>query len=438
MVVLEEDKATLRKLAAQVADIASQSVHRQKADMWRRLNRLEPVKPMVRIKDIPWHEMGPEVELTTKSALCREQEKWLRQLLYQWKHMRGDMVLEPKIFCPVVIHDSGVGIQADIVSAEGDSGFKDQATVTGASDFEPVIKNEEDIEKIQMPQVEVDRELTQGNYELLVDIFQDILPVEKRGIGHVDLLSLSPEQQEPTAYWAFFWFAPWDELVLWLGIQEALTYVVTRPKFIHQLMERLVEAWLHRLEQYEKLNILTLNNGSNTVGSGGLGFTDELPQSDFDGTHVRPIDMWGFCTAQIFVGVSPRMHEEFALQYERRWLERFGLTYYGCCEPLHKKIHILESIPNLRKVSVSPWADRKEAAASIGDKYVLSLKPHPAFFAAQSWDLEAARKDLCQDLEETKGCTVEVIMKDISTCRGEPRRLWEWADMATEVTEKFA
>jgi hypothetical protein len=27
------------------------------------------------------------------------------------------------------------------------------------------------------------------------------------------------------------------------------------------------------------------------------------------------------------------MHEEFALQYEKRWLERFGLTYYGCCEP---------------------------------------------------------------------------------------------------------
>jgi len=41
-------------------------------------------------------------------------------------------------------------------------------------------------------------------------------------------------------------------------------------------------------------------------------------------------------------------------------------------------------------------------------------------------------------LEKTKGCSVEVIMKDISTCRNQPQRLWEWAKMAREVTEEFA
>ncbi len=132
------------------------------------------------------------------------------------------------------------------------------------------------------------------------------------------------------------------------------------------------------------------------------------------------------------------MHEEFALQHERRWLERFGLIYYGCCEPLHKKIHILESIPNLRKISISPWADREETAANIGEKYVLSLKPHPAIFAAENWNLEVARAELYEDLKKTESCVVEVLMKDISTCRNEPRRLWEWADMATEMTERFA
>jgi len=198
-----------------------------------------------------------------------------------------------------------------------------------------------------------------------------------------------------------------------------------------------VAAWLHRLEQYEELGILTLNNGPHRIGSGGFGFTNELPQADFDGKDVRAIDMWGYSTAQIFAGVSSQMHEEFALQYERRWLERFGLTYYGCCEPLHKKIHILESIPNLRKISISPWADSEEAAASIGDKYVLSLKPSPAGLAAENWNLEAARAELYKQLERTKGCVLEVTMKDVSTSRNDPRRLWKWGDMATEVTEKF-
>jgi len=35
------------------------------------------------------------------------------------------------------------------------------------------------------------------------------------------------------------------------------------------------------------------------------------------------------------------------------------------------------------------------------------------------------------------GCVVEVIMKDISTLRYEPQRLWEWAQMAREVTDHY-
>jgi len=383
MVISEKDKTILRKLAEETANITALPIQVQKADMWRRLNRLDPVKVMIWINEIPWHEMGPEVELKTNSKFCRSYEMQLRRMLYQWRHMRGDMVIESNILCPLVVHDTGFGIEADMINAEGDTGFRDPVVVTGASDFEPVIKNEEDIEKIQMPQVKIDREATERNYELLSDIFKDILSVEKQGAPG-------------------FWFAPWDELVTWLGVEEALTYMITRPKFVHRLMKRLVDAHLYRLDQYEKLNALASNNGPYRVGSGGFGFTDELPQVDINNTHVGAIDIWGCSAAQILAAVSPEMHQEFALQYEMPWLERFGLTYYGCCDPLHKKIHILESIPNLRKISVSPWADLKEAAANISDKYVLSLKPNPAVLAAENWNLEAARQQLSQALEKTK------------------------------------
>ena len=418
MIISEKDKVILQELATELAAIADLPVQKQKAEMWRRLNDLDPIKPMVWINEIPWHEMGPEVELKTSNKFCRTYEMQLRRILYQWRHMRGDMVIEPKIFCPFVVHDTGLGIDAHIISAEGDTGFRDPAVVTGASDFESVIKNEEDIEKIQMPQVKVDWEATERNYEFLVNIFKDILPVKKQGA-------------------AGFWFAPWDELVTWLGVEEVLTYMIDRPEFVHRAMKRLMDAHLYRLEQYEKLNALASNNGPYRIGSGGFGFTDELPQSDFDGKRVRVIDIWGCSAAQILAAVSPKMHEEFALEREMRWLKKFGLTYYGCCEPLHKKIHILESIPNLRKISISPWADCEEAAASIGNKYVLSLKPNPAILAAENWNLDAARQELEEDLEKTKDCAVEVIMKDISTCRRQPHRLWEWAEMAMKVTERY-
>jgi hypothetical protein len=203
-------------------------------------------------------------------------------------------------------------------------------------------------------------------------------------------------------------------------------------------MERLVDGWLARLEQWERLNVLSLTEGNYRVGSGGLGYTDELPGPGFDPGHVRPSDQWGCCAAQILAGVSPKMHEEFGLRYERRWLENFGLTYYGCCEPLHLKVGILETIPNLRKVSMSPWIDVHMAVDSIGDRYVFSHKPSPAIFATDHWNLDLARENLEGVLQKTRGCVVEVIMKDISTVRGEPQRLWEWTEMATEVVERYA
>jgi hypothetical protein len=131
------------------------------------------------------------------------------------------------------------------------------------------------------------------------------------------------------------------------------------------------------------------------------------------------------------------MHAEFALRYERRWLEQFGANYYGCCEPLHGKLEHVMELPNLKKISMSPRADIARGAEQVGRRFVLSHKPNPAIFVSDPWDPERARRELVEALEKTRGCVVEVIMKDISTVRDEPRRLWEWAAMATEVCAAF-
>jgi hypothetical protein len=221
-------------------------------------------------------------------------------------------------------------------------------------------------------------------------------------------------------------------------VQEAMLDMALRPELVHQAMDRLVNAYLARLRQWQELNLLSLTDGNYRVGSGGLGYTDELPPPDFDPAHVRPCDQWGCATAQIFSEISPPMHEAFALQYERRWLEQFGLNYYGCCEPLHNKLEILESVPHLRKVSMSPRADLEKAVEKVDGKYVFSIKPNPAVFIWDEWNPAQARRELVESLEKTRGCVVELIMKDISTVRDQPQRLWEWADLAVEVAEQFA
>jgi hypothetical protein len=143
--------------------------------------------------------------------------------------------------------------------------------------------------------------------------------------------------------------------------------------------------------------------------------------------------MWGCSNAQVFSSVSPDMHWDFAIEHDMRWLARWGLTYYGCCEPLDGKIDILRRIPNLRKISVSPWCNPRRTAAAIGTDFVISHKPSPAVLAESGWDPTLARKNIRKFLDAAEGaCHVELIMKDISTVRYRPQHLWEWAAIAME------
>jgi hypothetical protein len=85
---------------------------------------------------------------------------------------------------------------------------------------------------------------------------------------------------------------------------------------------------------------------------------------------------------------------------------------------------------------MSPWIDVEKAATNVGDDYAFSYKPNPAIVATVEWHPELSRKNLEVVLEKTKGCHVEIILKDISTVRYEPQRLWEWEKIAMKLAEK--
>ncbi len=171
------------------------------------------------------------------------------------------------------------------------------------------------------------------------------------------------------------------------------------------------------------------------MGSGGLGWSDELPGAGFTG-QVRTQDMWTLGESQESVGVSPRMFAELIFPYQLPLLERFGLTCYGCCEPVDNRWPILKQIPNLRRVSVSPWSDRAKMAENLGDRYIFSMKPNPASLAMETFDEERIRQGLRRDLQLAKGCHVEIIMKDNHTIRRDPSRVVKWVRIAREEAER--
>ncbi len=417
IVVEQKDKDVLRRLASEVAEIAALPVHQEKAVLWQKLNDLRSERPMVWINEICWNEMNVNDELTlqTEHTWARDQETELRRTLYQWHHFPGDMIINEFLTCPLAAHSTDFGIIEDV-----DVVRTDDTSDVVSRHFHVQIEDPEDIEKIRMPKVTHDEQATEFRYEAMCDVYEGIMPVWKMGQTHI-------------------WFTPWDYLIRWWGIQEAMIDMIERPDMVHAAVDRMVDAWMVELDQFVELGVLALDSNNTRIGSGGYGYTRELPGKDLDPSGVKPHNMWGCSNAQIFSEVSPQMHWDFAIEHDMRWLERWGLTYYGCCEPLDGKMDILRRIPNLRKISVSPWCNGERAVEEMGRKYVMSRKPSPAVLAEDTWHPERARQDIRDFLEITEGkCHVELIMKDISTVRYEPQRLWEWETIAMEEAQRCA
>ena len=221
----------------------------------------------------------------------------------------------------------------------------------------------------------------------------------------------------------------------WHGVEETLWDLADRPEFLHRMMRKLTDVQMASLDEMEAKGYLA-HHLSEIHCTGA--YSDEIPAAGFDAARPRAKDMWTASMAQIFCSVSPEMHDEFEIQYSIPWYARFGLGYYGCCEPLDKKIGVIRKLPNVRKISMSPWVDVGTGAAAIGKDYVFSRKPSPAFLAVDRFDPEAVERDLRETLEACakNGCAVELILKDISTVRYEPQRLWKWAEIARRLVGK--
>ena len=153
----------------------------------------------------------------------------------------------------------------------------------------------------------------------------------------------------------------------------------------------------------------------------------------FDPQRVRPIDLWASAESQELAQVSPRMHAEFALAYEKRLLAPFGLTGYGCCEDLSRKLDLALQIPNIRRVSISPFASVERSAPQLGGRAIFSWKPNPAHLVGD-FDPNAIRAYVRNTLEtcQANGCVLEMILKDTHTCEFHP----EWFDIWTRVARE--
>jgi len=411
--MIMNEMTVLRQLAGDYFRLSQQDRFKENRKLHRAVNDLKPIRPVVLIDELPWVEMNIDDELTMRCSdpVLREVEWFLRTTIYKAKHLPADMLICPYIPVYKSIHSTGIGL-----SVEEKTLTMESRDTIRSHEYHDQLATEADLEKIHNAVITYDKSETLRKYQLIGDAVGDILPVRLKGIEHAST-------------------GTWDSIAMYRGVTNLLMDLADRPDFMHQTVKRIHDANWDSVKQMEALDLFD-NDPCNLHCTPIL--ASDLPGKDFDGEHVKLKNVWGRAVAQIFASVSNEMHEEFDINYIKGAMGECGLVYYGCCEPLDRKMDIVSKIPNLRKVSVTPWADVNVAAEAIGNKYVVAAKPNPASVGVGKLDKDNLKKEISGILNACakNGCACDLVLKDISTCCGRPQNIFEWEQIVMELVRK--
>ena len=405
----EKEVEILRALGKEIAEIASRPEMKKKALLWTAHNDLKTSEPTVFIDpENGWNEVIPSSSLLCSDSLARVWEMALRKQIYWANIVKDDKVIEAVFEVPYSYDNTGWGLVPARIG--GDNG--------GSYIVKPVVEDyERDFSKIHHPQYVIDYPESEKVLSLAHELFDGILTVKQKGLW----------------WWSL---GMTKDYIALRGFENFLMDMIVVPEWVHRMMNMLCEGKLEMLDRLELDGLLPDNTGATYVGSGGFGFTEQLPQKGFNESKVRTIDMWGFCESQETVSCSPAMYKEFIFPYEKRIMERFGLNCYGCCEGYNSRWQIIKEFPSLRRVSVSPWANWSTVPLYLGKDYISSLKLSPTPLADSNMDEDVVRADAKKAALLSKDAVCEYIMKDNHTLGGNARNMSRWVEIMREEIDR--
>ncbi len=401
-----KEKEVMYALASQVAALAAEPAQEAKRREWLAHNAMKAAAPRVLVfPENSWSELVPSESLQTQDPFLRGVEAELRQALYHAANFRDDRLFEPCYRMRMAFDDHfdwGMGAKRE-----------DSGQMGGSYSMVPVLESEEDFArmKAQSHRWAFDDTETAQRQGLLEDIFRGVLPVRP--------------------YIPYYTASIIFQLVPLYGLAELMMDLVERPEFVEAIIAHMCGELEDTFLHLEETGRLTTNNMAQFLPSGSVGLTDEL-RAEGAGGPYQLRDLWGFADTQEFTGVSPAMWREFVLPYQKKLLAHFGRVYYGCCERMDQKWDDVLSIPNIRKVSVSPWSDIRVAAEKIGKKVIYCRKVNPSP-VIHNFSKDGIRRELEELLGVAGDCRLEIVLKDLHTCGGHPKHVEQWVDLAQSL-----
>jgi len=404
------DVSILRDLAKRYAEAAAKPVQDERRELWRKHNSLVRTRPLIYVRWLAaWHE-APESRLQCQDPFFQGHERFLRQMIFQ-DTLDDDYILEPWITQHATLVTPPEGLWGLPIrhSAKTDP--------RGSWKFAPTLVTLDDADRMVAPHHVVDEEATVNNVVRLRDAIGDIIEVNI------------------------------DRAPAYRGWNADISTLLTQLRGLEPLMLDMVDnpAWLHRVLAFMRDGILAVHEEAEAAGdwrlcdhaNQAMPYAFELRDPQANSAPVDRRNLWTFVAAQEYTLISPAMHDEFLLQYQLPIMSKFGLAAYGCCEDLTRKIDMLRQVPNLRRIAVTPVANVARCAEQIGADYVFSWRPNPAQMICCGFDPGLIRKVVRDAMEASKGCHVDITLKDVETVQGKPENLREWVKIVRSIADQY-
>ena len=397
----QKEKAHIRELAKRLAELANLPVMEERRKLWYAHNDLKTDQPVIDCSpEGAWREIVPADTLICQDPIAREIEWELRARIYRAEVINDDVPAELRWDCRKLMSDTGwtldgqaahnaftnESVHVPTISTINPFWRPDYTFDETAAHFEPLISDDdmedEDIaSRLIAPRVIYDEAGSKEKLEIHQELLGDILDVHWTG----------------NTYIAFSWMETYTKI---RGYENALYDLYDYPEQMHKILAVLEKGYLNLYQQQLDLGLLDMNHGCQYNGTGGYGYTNDL-SAPAPGEKLTFKNLWAYAESQEFVSVSPEMTKEFAIDYEKRLLSNFGLSAYGCCDNLENKLKDVLSIPNIRRISVSPWADVRSMRDQIGMKAIFSCKPNPSYVTS-GWDEDFMRDYTMKLMQDIK------------------------------------
>ena len=405
-----KDREILREVAKKQYALSQEEKNLKRIKEWYAHNSLKGERPMIHLEMWTFsQEILPQL-LRCEGEFARKVETTLYTNFLNQEFFDDDRVTPDHFAIQYDTHFTLFNIPVHQHNAEGSLGHE----------FLSVVEDlEDDYHKLQKTDFGVDIESTLAKKAVLEETFGDILPVKLE----MDCLYSVPTQM----------------VVHFMKMENMMYNIYDYPELFKEMMDRIAEDTLAYYRMLEEKHLILPTVSGQALGQGTWCYNHELPGEEE--AKKRPLttkDVWGFMDSQETVGLSPDMYEEFIFPCYQKIASQYGLLSYGCCEPVNPIWdRCISKLPNLRKVSISPWCDEEFMGERLqGGHVIFHRKPSPNYLGVGTeLDEDGLRQSLRKTFKAAKGCKLEITQRDVYTINHDISKARRYVDIIKEEIE---